>query len=222
MSMLEKDYYPIVEKWMIEHFKCFETAINSGLKISRVDVVGVRDVGGNLSGDIETIVIEVKRGNQPFATASGQAYGYKVYGNRVYLADIRNDGFTTDEVAIANHLGIGLIQIKSDNTCQEFLSSPHHKPLMKFNRLLLEQMRLGYCQFCNTVFKIGNLDGKNKFNNLARTKIKNALTKEKGLVFWNHELSERKQKLGIDKIKEGYSHDRRFVCSDCVSLFFQQ
>jgi hypothetical protein len=56
----EKDLYPLVEKWMKRHFLCFKTAINTGLKYSRVDVLGIRDVGGDLSGEVETIVIEVK------------------------------------------------------------------------------------------------------------------------------------------------------------------
>src|SRR5207302_7792478 len=85
----ESSLYPIVEKWMRKHFRCFKASINVGLAYSRVDVLGVRDIGGDLSGEIETIAIEVKRGSEPFAAASGQALWCEVYVNRVYLADVR-------------------------------------------------------------------------------------------------------------------------------------
>src|SRR5271156_4747245 len=116
----EKKLYPIVDEWMVRHFKCFKSMRNSGLRYSRCDVVGIRDVGGELSGEVETICIEVKKGAEPFATASGQAFGYRVYGNRVYLADRRMTTFTDDELAIASTLGIGLIQIR-DKKCTEVL-----------------------------------------------------------------------------------------------------
>lgn len=45
-----KSLYSTVERWMKRHFRCFDSGINTGLKFSRVDVVGVRDVGGDLSG----------------------------------------------------------------------------------------------------------------------------------------------------------------------------
>src|SRR5437764_15255149 len=95
---LENTLYPYVERWLKRHFLCFRTAINKGLRHSRIDVVGVRDIGGDLSGDVETIAVEVKRGLFPFATASGQTLGYNVYANRVYLADVRDKSFTPDEI----------------------------------------------------------------------------------------------------------------------------
>jgi len=72
---------------MERHFRCFTSAANVGLQYSRADVFGVRDIGGILSGEVETICIEVKGGTEPFATACGQTLGYSVYANRVYLAD---------------------------------------------------------------------------------------------------------------------------------------
>lgn len=108
--MKEAELYERVEKWMKGHFRCFATATNTGLAYSRPDVTGVRDIGGDLSGEVESIIIEVKRGDsQPFATASGQALGYRVYANRVYLAEARARPFDENEIQIASHLGIGLI-----------------------------------------------------------------------------------------------------------------
>src|ERR1051325_6870721 len=103
----ENTFYPFVEGWLKKHFGCFKTAVNKGLRHGRIDITGVRDVGGDLSGAIETIGVEVKRGSFPFANACGQTLGYNVYVNRAYLADVRQEGFTPDEIHIASHLGIG-------------------------------------------------------------------------------------------------------------------
>jgi hypothetical protein len=46
----EFDLYPKVEAWLKHRQRCFATGINTGLKASRIDVVGLRDVGGDLSG----------------------------------------------------------------------------------------------------------------------------------------------------------------------------
>lgn len=141
----ESDLYPIVESWLRENHLCFKTARNKGLKYSRIDVIGVKDVGGDLSGEVETIAVEVKRGTEPFAKASGQALANKVYANRSYLADLRDKQFSPDEINIASHLGIGLIHIQN-RECKEVLSSPYYKPIEKLNLGLLENLALGKCQ----------------------------------------------------------------------------
>ena len=71
-GMAEKDFYPRVAQWAAKSLGCFHTAIDAGLKRGRIDVVGLRDVGGNLSGRSEVVSIEVKHGKQPFATSIGQ------------------------------------------------------------------------------------------------------------------------------------------------------
>src|SRR5437870_13771626 len=82
---LEKTLYTLVARWMRRHFLCFRPAINKGLRYRRIDVLGIRDMGGDLSGEVETIAVEVKRGSTPFSNACGQTLGYRVYANRVYL-----------------------------------------------------------------------------------------------------------------------------------------
>src|ERR1044072_6008390 len=154
-KVAERDLYPIVERWMRKHFHCFKTVVDKGLRYGRIDVLGVRDVGGDLSGEVETIAIEVKKGNTPFAKASGQTLGYRVYTNRVYLADLRQESFTTDEIHIASNLGIGLIEIRG-KTCKEILSSPHYQPITKLNLSLLESVAVGKCQTCGSFFETGN------------------------------------------------------------------
>ncbi len=215
----ESDLYPIVQKWMTKHFHCFKSHQNIGLKYSRVDVVGVRDIGGDLSGEVETIAIEVKRGVEPFATASGQALGYQVYANLVYLAEVRETEFKPSEIEIASHLGIGLIQIKGKK-CREVLTSPFHRPITRMYLELMERMALGKCQLCGTFFETGVAT--NRYSNLSREKFAKAVDQEKGLMFWNRELAARKSKVGIKVTRDGSTFERRFICSECIQNVFSQ
>jgi hypothetical protein len=219
---LEKEYYPIVGRWLKRHFLCFKVAANKGLRYGRIDVVGIRDIGGDHSGEVETIAVEVKRGATPFANACGQTFGYSVYANRVYLADLREQRFSPDETFIANNLGIGLIQIKG-NKCQEILSSPFHRPITRMQLKLFEALRLGKCQLCDSIFQIGTPEGGNTWSNVSRENVKRAIEAEQGLVFWNHEIAERKRRLGIRGSKENtMSFERRFFCPDCVRAVLSQ
>jgi hypothetical protein len=218
----EKDLYPLVAGWVRRHFVCFKTEINKGLRYSMVDVIGVRDVGGELSGEVETIAIEVKREGSPFATTSGQTLGYNVYANRVYLAEARKGPFSPDEMDIASHLGIGLIQIR-DKRCIEVLSSPFYTPIRRFNLRLLETLGLGRCQLCGSFFDTGNT--KNPWAHMVRGEepsevVLKAINEEKGLMFWNMQLAERKRKLGLTKIEKGESKERSFICPECAIAIF--
>ncbi len=215
----EATLYPIVERWLSRHYRCFSTKINSGLKYSRVDVIGVRDVGGDLSGEVESIAVEVKRGTEPFATASGQTLGYRVYANRVYLADKREKPFALDEISVANHLGIGLIQIKGKR-CFEVLSSPHYRPMIRLNLALMEHLALGNCQICGSMVEIGNCD--NSWINLARENLTRAFEKGKGLMFWNREVADRKRRLRMRNSEDGSTFERRFICPDCISFLLSK
>ncbi|AFM14194.1 hypothetical protein [Turneriella parva] len=216
--MHEQKLYPIVARWLKTTHKCFKVGVNTGLSFSRIDVIGVRDTGGDLSGEIETISVEVKRGTEPFATASGQAFGYNVYANRVYLADYRRNGFSRDELDIAGHLGIGLIQIKN-RACLEVLSSPRYMPIPRLNLLLLEKLCLGKCTFCNSMFEIGK--GKmNLWSKMIRENLPKAITEKKGLTFWNRELAKRKALLGVRSGHDEITYERRFICPDCITNFF--
>jgi hypothetical protein len=201
---------------------CFKTAVNKGIRYGRIDVIGIRDIGGDLSGEVETIAVEVKRGSTPFANACGQTLGYSVYANRVYLADLREERFSQDETLIASNLGIGLIQIKGKK-CAEVLSSPFYRPITKMQLALFENLSLGKCQLCDSIFEIGTPEGSTFYSNVAREKIKKAIEGEKGLMFWNREMAERKRRLGIRGSKEDTTtYERRFFCPDCVGAILAQ
>ena len=213
----ESSIYPKVEKWMNHHFGCFQSGTNVGLKYSRPDVLGVRDVGGMLSGEIETICIEVKRGTEPFATASGQALGYSIYANKVYLADRRDGKFQASELNIASRLGIGLIRV-ARREITEVLSSRAHEPLPGLSLELLAKLAVVKCLLCGAFFESGG-PRKGWLSGLTKRDLQDAIKEQKGLVFWLYELAERKRKFGIAHGDKGFpgSFEKRFLCRDCVS-----
>jgi len=157
--------------------------------------------------------IEVKRGLFPFANACGQTLGYNVYVNRAYLADVRQTNFTANEIHIASQRGLGLIQI-CDRPCIERISSPFYHPIENLNLRLLEAMALGRCQLCASFFRIGS--GDKRFNKLTREDMRRAINEEKGMMFWNREVAQRKRKLGLRVPKDGMTYERRFISPDCV------
>lgn len=214
----ERELYPIVKQWMQKSLYCFKTDINKGLTHGRIDVVGVRDIGGEISGEVETIGIEVKTTSQSFADACGQTLSYKVYVNRVYLAQERDKPFDIDECSIASELGIGLIQIRR-HKCIEVLSSPYYKPISRFNLSLLRKLTLGKCQLCESCFDYHP----NEFEGLRLTTkgMHMAIQQEKGLTFFNSEETERKSKKGmIKKSNLDYLYVHRLICHECVSSLF--
>jgi len=210
---LEKTLYPLVARWMRRRFHCFRLAINKGLIHGRIDVLGISDIGGDFSGEVETIAVEVKRGSTPFTNAAGQSLGYRIFSNRVYLADLRDKPFNQDEILIASSLGIGLIQIKG-NKCHEVLSSPVYAPIPKLQLRLFEALRLGRCQLCTSLFKLGEPEAGASYSNVSKN-MKLAIKGEKGLVFWNREVGDRRATMKL--VSDNFYYDRRFICPDCVS-----
>jgi hypothetical protein len=69
----------------------------------------------------------------------------------------------------------------------------------------------------DSVFNIGDPEGgNNRYSNLARENLRKALTSDKGLMFWNREVAERKHRLRLRVSADGKTHERRFICPDCV------
>jgi hypothetical protein len=167
--MKESKLYPKVKKFVKNKFHCFATGVNKGTKNGRIDIIGIRDIGGDLTGKTELISVEVKAANQPFATTAGQAIGYSVYAERCYLADLRSgkEPFSQEEIAIASKLGIGLIALKrSGNVIEEVLSSPIHSPIDYMKHEIIEKLGFSLCSTCNSIFKRG--EGNNWGANIKR------------------------------------------------------
>jgi hypothetical protein len=214
-KLAEKDYYGYVEKFLKNRFDCFVTAQNRGTKFGRVDVVGIRDIGGEHKGDTEIIGVEVKGGNQPFNTATGQAYGYSVYADRCYLADVRDGArpFTLEEIDIASKLGVGLLAIRPKGSVTEILTSPKHIPLVHMRVQLINKLGYSECMICGSTFERGDDDNWNKY---VSREIKRAVKQEKGFVYWLFDIDARKRSLSSRK----YVYDRRYVCAECIKNLY--
>lgn len=217
--MAEKDYYPRIASWAEKSLGCFHTAIDAGLKRGRIDVVGLRDTGGNLSGRSEVLSIEVKHGRQPFATSIGQASGYSIYADRCYLAEARPRKFDDDEIAIAGRLGVGLIHITGSTRLRvtEVLSAPPREPLEGLRLELLDKLGFSTCSICSCLFQRG--DKRSWSRNVIRqgaqgSHVRQALQAEKGVVYWLYEQADRSKAEG-DTV-----YNRRYVCRDCIGALF--
>jgi hypothetical protein len=51
---------------------------------------------------------------------------------------------------------------------------------------------------------------------VTRENVQAAIEKETGLIFWNEEVAERKDRLGIRATTDGTTYERRFICPECV------
>lgn len=199
--------------------------ISRGLSHSQIDVVGLRDIGGDHSGAAEVLAIEVKRGNQPFATTSGQTAGYSVYANRVYLADLIEGDFSHDQKEIALHLGIGLISIGGGTSrlrITERLSAPARSPIPRMQVDLIAKLGFSRCSICETLFAMKDPKTGNSRVTKAGQRanyMHRAVASDKGLRYWHEEVSIRKKPY-TDGRSNDYIYARRHVCPGCIATLF--
>lgn len=207
----------MVEKWVKRHLSCWQTGINTGPRVGRIDVVGVRDVGGDLSGRSEVIAVEVKAGTQVFTTAAGQAHGYSVLADRCYLADYRpgRDAFSADEMLIAGRLGIGLAAIRANNRVDEILTAPPGVPIEELRLQVLGKVGLAECRLCGTLFRYSE-GGTGRGRQLVTRAegvgdLAKAAQSERGYMWWLNQAAEERDQRGRQ-----YNYWRRYLCPDCA------
>lgn len=215
--MHEKDLYPHVERWVKHHYQCWASGINTGVRSGRIDVVGVRDVGGDLSGRSEVIAVEVKAGTQVFTTAAGQAHGYSVMADRCYLADKRTgpNPFDPAELMIAERLGIGLLAIRGNNKTDLVLSAPTNDPIDELRLQVLEKLGLADCSLCGTLFHRNTAESSTGWTGVVRADRDNkdlaaAVKQGRGYMWWLSEAAVARDQKGR---KQDYW--RRYLCHDC-------
>lgn len=220
--MRERDLYEPARGWATKHWDWFASGVDRGLKHGRIDVVGMRDVGGRLSGGAEVTAIEVKRGTQPFMSSVGQASGYSIYADRVYLADYRPNGFKPDELAIASRLGVGLIQISGEKRFRftERITAPVREPIGGLRLEVVEKLHHSKCTICGSFFERGTARSF-RANVVAAdppgpAAVIEADEQDKGLMYWLQERAARSPS-DTDTI-----YHRRYVCPDCVGALLSQ
>lgn len=186
--------------------------MDTGPRVGRVDVVGVRDLGGgDLAARSEVVAVEVKVGLTSFAKSAGQAHGYSVMADRCYLA-VGATSITEEQLVIAGQLGIGVLGIGGRGSVREILTAPLQQPIVQLRLQLLEKMHCAPCALCATIFKIGNANG--HFANLVRRDgrdakdMTDAVKLARGMVWW---LSDERDSSG-----RATTYRRRYMCPDCA------
>ncbi len=222
--MGEQAFYHVVQRFLRERLGCFSAEQLVGIAQNSVqgtiDVAGIRHVGGDLRGDVELIACEVKDG-EPFLKSAGQARAYGVMAHRCYLAS--NQEFTIDQRRVAEHLGIGLIEISGDEKtrCSEVQSAALHEPNAGYLQELVEKgFGLAKCVVCASFFSISE-DTRWKDPALivkdgSIHDIATAHSSERAFLYWvAHQQELRKDKRTGER-RDGALYDRRFVCADCI------
>lgn len=159
MPLKEADLYPSVKQFMKKKPNCIEVFVEAGKQgIGSVDVFGVYYVN-NEKTEIETIGVEIKIDKIPISANFGQAKGYTLFCDKVFFAaldkvDERDRKFNDDDVEIAKHLGIGLIQIEQAGagyTCKELLDAPKCESMKKYYDYTLRSKKFFTCKSCKKI-----------------------------------------------------------------------
>jgi len=207
----EQVLYAYVEDFLKgEIFGCFKAEQRIGTSfIGIADVVGVREIGGDVRGDIEVIAVEVKSSPRIFGKILGQALGYSLFAHKCYLAVRLTDykHFSLEQKELATRLGVGLIEIKkfrSDWKCFHVLSSKNHSPHPhQMETLLRRGLGVIRCGFCGI------------FVDMEGEKITDSwdVAREEGKMYlmWR----KPKRKLLFSRRKK-QDWRRLYVCKDCV------
>ena len=209
----ERDLYPAVERFAKSTLGCFTTQVDTGTKLGRVDVVGLKDVGGRLDGEGEVVAIEVKRGRSPFLASIGQAAAYSVLADRCYFADIR-DGWTDEEIEVAQELRVGLLTLSGGSRprVRVALNAPRSTSVTSLRAELIERLHYSVCTICRAFFRRGE-PGRFR-QHVATSSPKAAAGSDKGFMYW---LEEQDSRSGNDS---ALLYTRRYVCPGCISALW--
>ena len=219
----ESDLYPAVSKWMESKsdLDCSLTWTNKGVGDVRPDVIGLRHAGGHLRGEFELVIVEVKKSSKRFLTSAGQTGAYGVYADRAYLCCLRGDKpFDDDDIDIASHLGIGLVEIDGHKKVKRVLAAPARQPIPRKRQELLFSLGFVVCQICGIPFpRSGDADDRKGWGGIrregSRSAISDAVKDEKGFNWWFYEEWVKRYSP-----QTSANWNRRYMCPDCVYALF--
>lgn len=217
----EDELYPVVATFLEDAFGCGSTKINTGTKYGHIDVLGLRERRSDFSSQTELLAIEVKRGGTRFLNFIGQAVSYSLYAHRVYLAweKEKGGGFSQEEISIASKFGVGLLSISSKGKISLVSSSAEFAP--ERHHLLQAVNKLDHfeCTLCRSFYpkessvQINprgaiNIEEEKYAGNLLK-----AVTSRRPALYYLFQLAEARGD------KRVYTHDTRYICKDCCSIF---
>lgn len=172
-------------------------------EIGRPDVVVVVDTGNSKIPDFEIWVVEVKKKNESMLNSLTQTLKYSLFAHRCHLAvrfGKKEKGFSSEDIFLAESLGIGLIEFRYDEVRMVNFSKKFNPLLAKVDEVM-EKLDFVKCNFC------GNYVNQNKIKKRYSVDL---------FVGW---LSQGK--LAPRKIRYSKGNQRFVnVCDSCVKIFF--
>jgi hypothetical protein len=210
----ERRLYGRVRQFVRIQLGCSVVGEDKGTDYGRIDVVGIREIEGDLASNFEIIGVEVKEEGDKFLNSAGQAKGYSIYANRCYLA--QEGRFAQEEVEIARVLGIGLIDVNRD--IREVLSSPIHSPSPVWQRKILSRLGQAVCTVCGTIFPDDRVIRGTRSSHLVLSRALDRAGKSGNpLLYYLYDYNTRHKSDTRELV-----HQRRYVCKDCVQALFNK
>lgn len=218
----ETELYPKIECFLVDSFGCGPTKTNTGTKYGHVDVLGLRERRSDFASQTELLAVEVKRGGTRFLNFIGQAFAYSLYAHRVYLAWEKPQGaiFTQEEVDIASKFGVGLLSISKKGEVSLIASSAEFTPERHHLLQAINKLDHFECTLCRSYYpneasvqinQPGIINSKQEPDYTGN--FHKAISSRRPALYYLFQLAEAR---GDERL---YTHDRRFICKDCCSIF---
>lgn len=219
--MGEKEYYPIVRKWLERKGYYCGGYIHDrkgnpiyyqdkGTKRLRIDVAGIRNVGNRVSNEIEVVAVEVRDIKNISVRDVQDAHAYTQYAHKCYLAT--TSPIKNQDKRCAEKRGIGLLKI-SNKQVKEVLSPQIKTPDFSMTMNFLKVLDVAKCPICGTFFEIYRIidDDYLSYYRFVRPKYFKAAHDHPDIdVLDPTEL----KKLKAEYINYGY------ICKICLDEFF--
>jgi hypothetical protein len=160
----EEKLYPLVQRYLRR--RGYLTLPRKGGRV-QADIVGIRDVGGRYSHEIEVVAVEVKNRKRTRLRYVTQALGYSKFAHRCYLAMPARYG--EEEVRYARQMGVGLLQI-GGKKIREVLSAETKIPTETELTGLLRRFGFVKCIFCGSIVRRSQATRINRINAFGEEK----------------------------------------------------
>lgn len=201
----EHQLYPYVATFLQDNFGCTSTVQNRGTQDVRFDVLGLRRRGNHFAPCTELLAVEVKAGGTRFVNYLGQAIGYSLYANEIYLAwkKPRGEKITQEEIDISSRFGVGMLHISSDNDISKISSSRKFTPERHFFMQVLQAEKcLNHfeCILCNEVYPRENVGFVHRLEDTENARVGNlasVINNGKHARYWLFEHAYTH--MGVDK-----------------------
>ncbi len=156
----EKELYPLVRRWLQrEGYYCGDEQVKPdgsprpwedvGLRSTRLDVVGLKSIGGRFYDELEMVGVEVKKASKATVSHINQTLGYHRFVDRAYFA--KPGDYRPELVQEAVRFGIGLLTIDTTSKKRPIrvvLSAGMNRPHPEQRAELMKRLWVTQCRLC--------------------------------------------------------------------------